>query len=52
MEVVNMPKMHSDTRLRKLLESNGIPLSDAVKRGEFYRSYFDWDSLAEKYKYK
>ena len=45
-----MPKMHSDTKLKELLESNGIPLNDAVKRGEFYRSYFDWDFLAEKYK--
>lgn len=45
-----MPKMHSDTKLKELLESNGIPLNDAVKRGEFYRNYFDWNFLAEKYK--
>ena len=45
-----MPKMHSDLKLKELLESNGIPLNDAVKRGEFYQNYFDWDSLAEKYK--
>ena len=45
-----MPKMHSDTKLKELLESNGVPLNDAVKRGEFYRSYFDWNSLAEKYR--
>ena len=45
-----MPKMHSDTKLKELLESNGVPLNNAVKRGEFYRSYFDWNFLAEKYK--
>jgi len=50
MEVVIMPKMHSDTKLKELLESNGVPLNNAVKRGEFYRSYFDWNFLAEKYK--
>lgn len=44
-----MPKMHSDTKLKELLESNGVPLNNAVKRGEFYRSYFDWNFLAEKY---
>ena len=48
MEVVNMPKMHSDTKLKELLESNGIPLNDAVKRGEIYRKHFDWERNTKK----
>lgn len=44
-----MPKFHNDEKLKQLLLDNNVPLSDAVKRGEFYRNYFNWDNILKEY---
>lgn len=45
-----MPVIHNKEALKKLLIENKIPLNDAVKRGEFYKQYFDWQKLCNEYK--
>lgn len=45
-----MPKAHDEKVLKDLLVKHGIPLNDAVKRGKFYREYFDWKHLTNLYK--
>lgn len=44
-----MPKFHDTGNLMTLLNQHGIPLTDARKRGEFYRTHFDWDTLSKRY---
>lgn len=44
-----MPKAHDEKVLKDLLVKHGIPLNDAVKRGKFYREYFDWKHLTNLY---
>lgn len=45
-----MPKFHNEEKLKALLIENNIPLNDAVKRGDFYRKYFNWDIISEQYR--
>ena len=44
-----MPVFNDMVKLKTLLVEHGINPNDAVKRGEFYRNYFDWDDLKRKY---
>lgn len=44
-----MPIIHNKAFLEDLLIKNNVPLSDAVKRGEFYKKYFDWVALSKEY---
>lgn len=45
-----MPKFHNKKELEKLLLENGIPLTDAVKRGKFYEEHFNWKFYAFLYR--
>lgn len=44
-----MPIFHNKENLEKLLKENNVPLTDAVKRGEFYKNYFDWEHYSKIY---
>ena len=44
-----MPKFYNEEKLKELLLENRVPITDAVKRGEFYRQYFDWNTIFAEY---
>lgn len=44
-----MPVLHDKEKLKNLLLENNIPLNDAVRRGKFYKEYFDWDKISSDY---
>ena len=45
-----MPRYNVDKeKLMALLREHNIPVTDAVKRGKFYESYFDWKAIATAY---
>lgn len=45
-----MPKFHNEENLKALLAAHNVPLNDSVKRGDFYREYFDWDVICKQYR--
>lgn len=45
-----MPILHDKEKLNQLLMEHGIPINDAVKRGKFYKEFFDWDLYCKMYK--
>lgn len=44
-----MPIIHNSEKLKQLLKDNNINPNDAVARGNFYRTYFNWRELAQQY---